>query len=1095
MKLGSISLVLIFASGLYGQAVTGSLLGTITDTSGAVVPGAAIVITEVNTNSRRSGAGNTDGNYGFPSLEPGVYQIRVEHQGFRTAIQERVEVAVNSTVRADFQMQLGAVTESVSVSAAPPPLQTDRADTGREISTQQLSDIPLLYNRNFQGLIGLVPGAGRPFRPHSEMFNSQDSLSFRVNGQSRYGNNVQVEGIDNTYGPGTLSIFIPPAEALASVAVTTSNYEAELGRAGGSVTNVILKSGTNSLHGSLFAFNRVSAFSSRNIFANSLAHTAVNQFGFTIGGPIRKNKTFFFGDYQGTRDNRGDINFLTIPIMPFRAGDLTASTTTIYDPLTGNPDGTGRTPFANKQIPQNRISPVSTKLLSFLPAPTAAGVSTNFQNTTTRVKNNNTFDIKIDNQFSVNDSVSVRYDFGNPTVHTPGIFGAYGGPQTNASGTGTNRIQTSGINYTHIFSPTFLATSRFGFSRYMNVAQQQDYGSDISTQVGIPGINLNQTSSGLTGIAIDGFASPLLGSFAAFPWKRGETNFNLTSNWTKMAGNHTIKWGADVRRQRRDLFIGVYSPRAVWTFSAGPTALNGNSQTSFGNSFASFLLDQPASALRDVLAATQNFRNTSLYTYVQDKWQVSPKLTIDLGLRHELYLPYTPRNPGGFSNYDPSTNSLVLAGIGGNPMNMGVKTTWTNFAPRFGLAYRINEKTVFRGGYGISYTPIIALDNGGWAFNYPVLPFQPLNAPNSYTAAGSMAAGYPRLAIVQAGTDGIIRNAPDYQYLVVPKNTKPAYVQSWNVAFQRSLPGNLVFDVAYVGNHGVGIQYYNDLNAGLIPGAGAAGQPLFRQYGRRSVTQSFVFLGSNYHSLQAKLDHRFSGGFLLTTAYTFAKAIDYSQDNGVLFNNINVRSNRAEDEADRKHLFVQSYVYELPFGPKGRWLHTGLARWIAGGWQLNGIFTASGGTPLNITTLLATGAGSGQTTYNSATLNAPANGNRPNVNGPVQILGGTGPGQRWFDTSQFSAPPSGAFGNLGRAVLRGPGYANFDFSVFRKFAVKERYVVELRAEAFNLTNTPHFDNPNGVLGNANFGVITTANPDSALGSNQRNFEFALKLTF
>jgi hypothetical protein len=1096
MKLCCLFIALSLMTGMvYGQALTGSLLGTVTDTSGAVVPEALVTIIEVNTNSTRSASGNASGNYVFPSLDPGVYRIRVERMGFRVAVQDRVEVIVNSTVRADFQLSLGSVSENIEVTSSAPPMQTDRADTGGEIQQQQMSELPLLYNRNFQGLEGLIPGAGRPFRAHSEMFNSQDSLSFRVNGQSRYSNNVQIEGVDDTYGPGTLDLLIPPAEALATVSVTTSNYEAELGRAGGSVTNIVLKSGTNAIHGSVFEFNRVSAFSSRNFFANGIAHTAVNQYGFAIGGPIRKDKIFFFADYQGLQDHRGDINFVTIPTLAFRTGNLSASPSVIYDPSTGNPDGTGRVPFGNNQIPANRISPIAAKLLSFLPVPTSAGLSSNFQNVTTRVKTNNAYDIKVDDQFNAKSSLALRFDYARPEVNTPGIFGLYGGPQTNASGHGVDPIELAGINYTHIFNPSLVATFRMGFSRYMNYAQQQDYGSNISSQIGIPGINRDLTSSGLTGISIDGFGNPLLGSFAAFPWKRGETNFVWNTNWTKVLGNHTIKWGADVRRQRRDLFIGVYGPRGTWTFSAGPTALNGSSATSFGNAFASFLLDQPASAIRDVLSATSNFRSTQLFTYVQDQWQLSSKLTVDIGLRHELYLPYKPSVPGGFSNYDPTNNSLVLAGLGGNPTDMGVKTQWTNFSPRIGLAYRFNDKTVFRGGFGISYTPIIALDNGGWAFNYPVEPFQTLNAPNSYTPAGSLASGFPALAIVPVSSNGTIPNAPDYQYIVIPKNTKPAYVESWNIALQRSLGAGFVLEAAYVGNHGVGIQYFDDLNAGLIPGAGSAGQPLYQKFGRRSVTQSFVFLGSNYHSLQVKLNHRFSGGFLLTTAYTYGKAIDYSQDNGVLFNNINVRANRAPDEADRTHVFVQSYNYQLPFGPGRPWLRSGIGRWIAGDWQLNGLFTVSGGTPLNITTLLASGAGSGQTSYTSVSLNAPDNGNRPNVNGSVKILGGEGGGLKWFDTSAFSAPPPGQFGNVGRSVLRGPAFANLDVSLFRRFHVKERFIFELRAESFNITNTAHFDNPNGVLGNAAFGTITTANPDSALGSNQRNFEFALKLSF
>ena len=386
-------LFVVAAPLVYGQAVKGSLLGTVTDTSAAVVPAAKVAITEVNTGLGRSTETNQNGYYVFANLEAGVYRVQVEHAGFKTAVRDRADVVVNSTVRVDVELQPGAVSETVDVRAEATALQTDRSDTGRKIETRQLSDMPLTFNRNFQSLLNLVPGATRAFRPHSEFFNSQDSLSTRVNGQTRLANNVQVEGIDDNHRSGLLTVLIPPIEALATVDITTSNYEAELGRAGGAVTNVTLKSGTNSLHGSAFEFNRADRLAARNVFAQSKAHTVYNQFGFTIGGPIARNRTFFFGDYQSTRDRRGDINSATIPTPEFRTGDLSASPTTIYDPATGNPDGTERQPFPGKQIPAARISPISRKLLQFIPAPTFAGLQTNFQKATTRNKDTPSFDI------------------------------------------------------------------------------------------------------------------------------------------------------------------------------------------------------------------------------------------------------------------------------------------------------------------------------------------------------------------------------------------------------------------------------------------------------------------------------------------------------------------------------------------------------------------------------------------------------------------------------------------------------------------------------------------------------------------------------
>lgn len=1060
---------------LNAQAVNGTLLGTVSDSSSAIVPGAKVVITETNTNLSRSSATNQNGYYVLTNLESGMYRVQVEQPGFKTSVREGVQVLVNSTVRVDFELQPGTVSETLSVTAEAALLQTDRSDTGRKIETRQVSDMPLTFNRNFQNLVNLVPGATRAFRPHSEFFNSQDSLSTHVNGQTRLANNVQIEGVDDNHRSGLLIVLIPPIEAIASVDITTSNYEAELGRAGGAVTNVTLRSGTNQFHGSAFEFNRVDATAARNVFSQSKAHTVYNQFGFTVGGPIRRNNTFFFGDYQSTRDYRGDINRATIPTLAFRDGDLRASPTQIYDPATGNPDGTGRLPFAGNIIPSGRISPITRKLLALIPPPTFPGLQTNFEKATTRVKNTESFDVKIDRQFNERNNISVRYSFQEPRVFDPGVYGNFGGPKNGGgfAGTGTNRTQSSAINFTHIFTPNFIGETRLGFSRYRNLALQQDYGSTISKDLGIPGINLDLTTSGLTTINIDNFTGPVLGFASNQPWNRAETNFDFVNNWSRIVGNHTFKWGVDIRRFRDDLQAGIFNPRGQWSFRAGPTALNGDNQTSFGNSFASFLLDQPSFLQRDLPSLFSSIRQTPVFTYVQDKWQLSPKLTLDIGLRHELWGPPKPQFPGGFSNYDPATNSLVVAGIGSNPSNLGRKTDWRNFGPRLGVSWRLNDKTVLRAGYGISTIPF---PDNSYAFNFPVLQNNAFNPVNTFSSPRSLQDGFPPPIRTAPPPDGIIRNAPDNTYFVVPLDLKEAYLQSWNVAVQRALPKNFAFEVAYVANHGVGILGRQNLNAGLVPGAGSAGQPLNRLFGRKSETTTWVPTSEVYHSLQAKFDHRFASGFLLTTAYTFSKSIDFSNDNGGFFNNINFRINRGRADTDRTHMFVQSFIWELPFGRSRRWLRSGYGGWILGGWQLNGIFTAQTGDPLNVT-------------FSNTTLNAPGNGNRPNVSGKPEIFGRAGRGERWLDVSKFSAPPTAVFGNTGRNILTGPGLVNLDFSVFRNFFLTERFVLAFRMESFNFTNTPHFNNPNTTFGSAGFGEITTAIQD------QRQFQFGLKLTF
>jgi hypothetical protein len=1074
----------VFTVGV-GQAVKGSLLGSITDTNGAVLPGAKVTITEVNTNLSRSTVTNESGNYVFGNLDRGVYRLEIQLAGFKKAIRDKVDVLVNNDTRVDIQMEAGEINQTVEVTANVPLLQTERADVGRQIETKQLQDMPLTFNRNFQSLLNLTPGATRAFRPHSEFFNSQDSLSTQVNGQSRLANNVQIEGIDNNHRTGLLTVLIPPIEALSSVDITTSNYEAELGRAGGAVTNVTLRSGSNDLHGSVYAFNRVDKLAARPYFAATKAHSVYNQFGFTLGGPIIKNKTFFFGDYQGIRDRRGDVTRPTIPTMDFRNGDFRASPTIIYDPATGDAAGRGRQQIqcngVLNVICPNRISPVAQKILSLIPAPTRSGLTNNYELATARVKDTESFDVKIDHKLGNSDSFFVRYSFQRPKVFDPGLYGIYGGPKADGfAGTGVNRTQAGAINYTHIFNPTFITEFRLGFSRYRNDAQNQDTGKQTSTEIGIPGVNLDEFTSGLAYIDIAGYSNPVVGFSPSLPWIRAETNVDLVSNWTRVFRNHTLKWGVDGRSNKDDLLqTQTYSPRGRFFFRTGPTALNpAPGQTApasgFANAFASFLLDLPNEYGRDLPGTFPTVRQKTLFTYIQDKWTVSQKLTLNFGLRNEIYFAPTPMHQGGFSNYNPVNNSLELAGIGDIPSNMGRETNYKNFAPRFGLAYRFDEKTVIRGGYGISIDSSFPDDK--YAFNFPVKQNNAFTAPNSFSAAGKMANGFAAPLVAAIPPNGVIANAPLNQvYLFIPLDTKEGYIQSWNLAVQRALPWNFTFEVAYVGNHNVGVLTRRNINASLIPGSGAAGRPLNQKFGRTTDTQVWMRTDTNYNGLQLKFDRRFSGGFLLTTAYTYGKAINFTDDQGGLFIPAVISLNRGRAGYDRTHTFVQSYVYELPFGPSKRWLQSGIGRWLLGDWQLNGIFSAYSGAPLDFQ-------------ISATSLNAPGNGNRPNLTGDFKVLGVVGPGSKWFDTSSFAPPAANTFGTLGRNVFSGPGYVNLDLSVFRKFRMTERVGGELRAEFFNFTNTPHFNNPGTTLGNASFGEVNSA-------TDPRLIQFGLKITF
>jgi outer membrane receptor protein involved in Fe transport len=1167
-----------FTISAFGQAVNGTLLGTLNDGSGAVVPGAQVTVTEVGIGIPRTTQTNASGNYVFPDLPPGNYDVTSEAKGFKKETKTNVRVDVNTSVRVDMTMQLGAVTETIEVSGAVPLLKTDRADVSDNIETVQVEQLPIGgANRNFQSLIALVPGADRPHRDHSDFFNAQDTLSVEVNGQSREFNQLAIEGVNDDERTGLLQIYVPPAEAIQTVDVTTSNYAAEFGRAGGAVTNVILKSGTNQFHGSLYEYNRVSALQARTYFQRNattgvpspIARTTFNYYGGTIGGPIIKDKTFFFFDLLRIDDIRGQFQNFFLPTDAFRNGDVTAATAgkaNIYDPFTGNPDGTGRVQIfstnargvstiqgrngpvdafnpactqatCNNIIPLALMDPISLKILALVPHTNSGNaLSNNYQQNTEFTKNSTSFDIKIDHNFSQKDRLAFRFSRAVQNPFQQPIFGLAGGPANGGfQGQGMQHEQSGAINETHIFSPTLVMETRGGISHYRNTTITPDHGSTATTDLGIPGANIDAFTSGLTQIEIqNGIANPLVGYSASQPWDRGETNINVVNTWTKISGNHTFKWGADIRRLRDDLVQAqTFGPRGHFVFGTGTTSLNGGSgSATVANNFAAFLIDAPTQVGRDVSLVSGSWRETEAFFFGQDTWHATNKLTIDAGLRWELYVPATASRPGRYSNYDPSQNVLVIAGIDGNPANLGRDTYYKYFAPRLGVAYRATEKTVIRAGFGMSYEPFT---NNQYAFNFPIRQNQGTSQTISFalpTFANGLAAnfpnGFPAPTAPVISSSGTVAPASGDPYNVVDKHFQEPYVESYNFSIQQSLPGNFVLDLAYVGNHGVKIPVAFNLNAATAPSLCSAAQiagglagckatdtpgvtiqgndcslgsstrPLCNQFARTANT-TFLFKPtvSNYNSLQARLDHRFKNGFLLTTAYTWAKALAYRSDmgadDGAPDNYLDFQRNYGVTSRNRTHTFVQSYVYELPFGKNRHFLNSGPASWIVGGWGVSAILTRMSGAPLHFTADGKSLAANGSTQY-------------PVQIAPFHVLGGID-SSPWFDTSAFCQPalkptagcpvvPNGVLGNLRRYEFSGPGLFNLDAAVFRNFPISERVGLEFRAEAFSVTNTPHFSNPSASITSSTFGRITGTNDQgSNVGDGNRVIELSAKVTF
>ncbi|MGO8757285.1 MAG: TonB-dependent receptor [Terracidiphilus sp.] len=1057
-------------------------------------------------------------------------------QGFKKETRAGVDVAVNTTTRVDIALQPGSVTETVTVTGAPPIMETDRADVSANIEAQTLSSMPVMVNQNFQSLLTLVPGVGPPIFEHSQFFNAASSIQTEVNGQPRVGNSYQIEGVDDDERTGLLQIMIPPEQAIETVDVATSNYEPELGRAVGTVANVILKSGTNQFHGLASEYVQNNDLDARAYFNASTGHIAYNYFGGAVGGPIKKDKLFFFGDFFRSPDHEADNYTITIPsptwytcnssgyidlsgaLKKNSSGTITAGQ--IYDPATGTSSGQSRTAYPNNQLPCNAtaaanegvttsVDPIAIKLMDLLKAPNYGSSSTwatssvandyaspnlPFQKTTNR------YDAKIDYQVTPKDHLSYRYEREDVTTYQAPMWGPTGGGPANSAfeGTGAQHVYSTGLNYDRAFSSTLLTEARFGVAHYGNSATPSDYGSSDATNIGIPGVNISQFTSGQVAINMSDFNSnPLIGYSTSLPWIRAETNVDAVNHWTKIVRNHTFKFGADVRRIHDDLLQDqTYSARGAITFSESTTSCNGcGISTDIGNQMASLLLDVPSTVGRDINTYFPRYRQWWIFAFGGDKWQVSQKLTLDLGLRWELYPPATPGTAQGFSNYNPTNNTLVIAGVGSNPNNLGMQTHYDYFAPRVGFAYRVSEDTVVRGGFGISYTPF---EDNTYAYNYPVRANNGYTAANSYMPATlniatvgcsatqtyfSFACGFPAPVAVTIPSNGIITASGSLlsqSEFYIPANYHNPYVSSWNIAVQQALPMQFNMQLSYVGNHGTRLGVGQNINLAPALNEGSAGYPLYIAFGKTaSVTEDFLGYSTNYDSLQAQLNRHFTGDLGLTTSFTWGKGLDYAtggdDDGNVLFW-LDQRHGYAPTDFDHRYNFEESVNWILPFGPHQKWLNTGAVASILGGWQLSGVVSAYSGLPFNVT------AGG------TNAINTSGEQQMSNITGGFRALHGVGSANNWFDTSVFSQPTgcTGAVGtacslvygtsvgNVSRNAYRGPGYIQNNASLFKTFVLHENWTFDFRCDAFQLTNSPQFASPGNSLNTTGtFGKVTS----------------------
>jgi hypothetical protein len=1142
-------LVFGFSQALLGQAVNGTLLGTVTDTTGAAIANAQVTATLTSTGGTSVSETNGSGNYTFPNMQPGIYTIIVDAKGFKKTQQQNINVLSNASPRVDFTMQPGNVSETVVVTTAPPVLQTDRADISTKIESVSVMELPLTTGRNFQSLLNLVPGTSPATFQHSQFFNAQNSLQTQANGMPRVSNLYQIEGIDDDERTGLLQILIPPAEAIQSVDVSTNNYEPELGRSVGAITNVTLKSGTNQFHGSAFEFIQNNYVNARSYFGGPLGHLSYNYFGGSAGGPIKKDKLFIFGDFLRTVDSEMLGGTYTIPDARWYtnngsgfvdlSGALVGTTGQIYDPATG--DGTAahpRTPFANNMIPVNRINPVSLAILQGINAAAAkygkldstkplSNPANNYTSNLPFSKKANSFDIKADYTPTEKNHLSGRYSFQRTNVFQAPAFGSsLGGPANGAfEATGTSTTYNTGGNFDHVFSPRFFTEARIGVAHLRNSATPSDFGTNDATTLGVPGVNISGQSftSGQVGIVLGGGfgTTPMVGYVNSLPWIRAEANIDMVNTWTRIIGNHTIKWGADVRRIRDDLLQDqTFSPRGQFTFSDVQSSSTG-AKTNIANNVASFLFDQPSQTGRDLNTFFPCYRQWWFFAFAGDKWQATPKMTLDYGVRWDFYPPATPRIAGGFSNYNPANNTLVLAGLGSNPSNLGIQTDYKYFAPRTGLSYRLTNDTVLRAGFGMSYIPFT--DNT-YAYNYPIRAnnsYQPTGG-SSFTPAvlsdgvtvATFQAGFPAPVAVTIPSSGIIAASTpaliSQVYTYIPPTFRNPYAMAWNFAVQQAIGASYSLQIAYVGNHGSRMNVSQNINLPSYYGGGNNSLPENKDasgnvtFGRTAATNEY-FLGdsSNYNSLQVQLTKRLSNGLSFNSAFTWGKALNYAtggDDNGSLMFFINTRRNYAPADFDRAKNFEQSFNYELPAGRGHRYFNSGIGDTLLGGWRLTGVLSMVSGLPFSVYA-------------NGSTLNTPGTAQTANITGSLKVLHNIGSGKQWLDPSVFSQPsgcpgsttpcPAPGLGNTGRNQFRGPGYLQDNFSLAKKFTIYRELATEVRIDAVQLSNTPQFNLPNSGSGNiitaSNFGQIT-----STLGSGSgsvngigggRSLQGSLRITF
>lgn len=1099
------ALVLLSSSIVHAQFETGTLTGAVTDAAGGLVPKASVRLLNEATNSELTTVSDQDGRYTFSAVRPGNYRLSVSATGFKQHVSTGLVLQVNQAARVDVQLAVGAVSEQIEVTAAAPMLETETSARGAVIDQRKIVELPL-NGRDYNQLALLSPGVLAPTpRLQSVGFKG----AFNVNGNRAFNNAFQLDGVDNTSYSNSfrglnVQVVQPSIEALQEFKIQTNAYSAEFGRSSGALINAVTRSGANDLHGTLYEFHRNDNLDATNFFANrarlAKPFRLRNQFGAAVGGPIIKDKTFFFADYEGLRDRAGTVRFSSVPQPIWRQGLFATPISNPFNPTdTGQDFRVPATAACNDgsgncwQIPQSLIDPVGRRVLDVAPNPNTVSSTQDNNYVSVPVDRNRTdqFDVRIDHTLSSKINLFGRYSFVDTTFLRPAPRpGLAEGSFNDTFGTADLRSQAIAAGLTWVLTPSLVSETRFGYARGDYFQLPPNFGSGCpETLIGLRNAPTDEAICG--GLPVFNFPGGTLrriGRTTSVPQFQTPRSYNFRESFSLIRGGHSVRFGGEI------LFVetgirDVSSLLGNFDFSGRFTGVNGQ----WENALADLLLGFPSRYQQDS-DTTFDIYQHMYFGYVQDDWKIARNLTLNLGMRYEFGTPTRERNLK-WANFDPESRAYVSATSGSLREEALIEPDRNNVAPRVGFSWSPVSKTVIRGGYGIFYNHANRMGREGLlGFNPPfiVLGDSQISGSNALKAENAILrlqngipAGFVDISRVNLAT--VARRAQDpYQ--------RTSYVQQYNFGIQQEIIPDLVLDVAYVGNRGLHLPAFRNRNPNVYSfnaqGAPVVGVRELDAVGLRGDIQFLENIGiSNYNSLQAKVERRFARGLTFLVAYTYGKALTDSVDhlstsgagNGVDVgafrepqNPANRRAEYGPAEFDVNHRFVLSGVWQLPFG-RGRWF---------GGWEISPIFTAQTGLPLTINQPQVTNIGGER----RSRANRIADGNLPSDQRSVD---------RWFDTAAFipvSATPGAVgftpntiFGNSGVGIVRGPGYVNLDFNLAKTFTFTERYSAQLRGEFFNALNHTNFGVP-GVTTGAGFGQIVNS-------SDARIIQVALKFRF